>query len=103
MTQSAPERSLDNLGSSRGELPAVSDEREPVPAGVTQVDDILTIRTQMNEFSPVQVANENRVLETFTVGLHQLADSTKSRRITNIIGDQVSSSVRPHLVIIAVY
>ncbi|ERK50518.1 hypothetical protein HMPREF0682_2489 [Propionibacterium acidifaciens F0233] len=91
----------------------MSDEREPVPAGVTQVDDhhrvhsqvhdILTIRTQMNEFSPVQVANENRVLETFTVGLHQLADSTKSRRITNIIGDQVSSSVRPHLVIIAVY
>jgi len=91
----------------------VTDERETVTAGVTQVNDhnrvhsqvhdIFTVRPQMNEFGPVQVADEDRVLKTLTIGLHQLADPAQPHRVADVIGDQVSPSVRPHLVIIAVY
>lgn len=56
----------------------------------------------MNEFSLIQIADEHRVLKTIPMRLHEFANSPESTGLPDVVGNQVASSPRLHLVTIAV-
>ena len=90
----------------------VPDEDEPVLADVTQVHDDHRVDSQvhdplpgcsqMNQFRLVEITDENGVLEAFSMGLHQLADSPQPSGFADVICHQIAPPPCLHLVTIAV-
>jgi len=90
----------------------VPDEDEPILADLAQVHDdhrvdgqvhdLLSSCSQVNQLRPVEVTDENGVLEAFSMGLHQLADSPQPSGFADVICHQIAPPPCLHLVTIAV-
>jgi hypothetical protein len=93
---------LDDPRAGIGQGPMPADEREAGGVDLTEVDDHHGVLVEihltfhrgscMDELASAQIAYEDGVLQAFSVFFHALADLSQTPGVTDVVGDQETSS-----------